>query len=823
MTPGRLGRIVIVLLGIVLGQALLYGPSLVGRKILLPLDILEQPHIYMPTQAGQIIDLPHNRILIDLVCLGEPARRFAAGELHAGRFPLWNPHQYAGAPVAFSSFSPFTMLGACSLSPLVIPWIQMAVACIAGVGAYCFFRRGLDVSFWPAAIVAWCYPLTAFFVLWQGYGVEYPVVWLPWSLLAVQLVVQKRSAYGCIGIAVITCLTLVSGNLDVAGQVLLVSGLYAVFWHLFTYRKQCFSREGIGTLGTLTLAWVLGFMLAAPCLLPGLEYARTGSRMAQRSRGHEERPPIGLSALPEVVMPNIYGTDERESYPNYPKGQGNLPEGASSAYAGIFATLLAAPLAFFRRRSWMLNGFWVFMILFALSWSINLRPVVALLRMPGLNMMSHNRLVFAASFAILALAATGLDELWRGEVCRRWWFGLPMLALATIYLWSMYRSISLPEPLATQLAASVTHSDRINWVNGLEQVDDLRRWFVQHYRVCATLSGAGLACWLLFMCWKPNGRLMLPVMGVLLAGDLLWFGCGRSAQCDPALYYPRIDVLDAVAKASSSDRVIGYKCLPSRLAEMCGLSDVRGYDAIDPARYMDLMGIAADPRSPVVPYALTQNMIPKARLMPPDNVLLSPVLDMLGVRFVIFRGSQPPAVRPVFHGQDYWVLENHSALPRAFVPARVETVADDEEQLKRMASPQFDPRKVAYVESAVNLPESVQGAANIVDENPTHVSVSVQMESAGLLVLADLWDPGWHAYVNGSAAPILRANHALRGVMVPAGTSRVMRGFLIFGITAMTLGGWAFLIARRGGEGRRDEGGKKMGANVQRRTSNVQY
>ena len=53
------------------------------------------------------------------------------------------------------------------------------------------------------------------------------------------------------------------------------------------------------------------------------------------------------------------------------------------------------------------------------------------------------------------------------------------------------------------------------------------------------------------------------------------------------------------------------------------------------------------------------------------------------------------------------MLENNSALPRVYVPERVETIADDQERLRKMASPQFDPRQVAYVETplASTLPE----------------------------------------------------------------------------------------------------------------------
>ena len=73
---------------------------------------------------------------------------------------------------------------------------------------------------------------------------------------------------------------------------------------------------------------------------------------------------------------------------------------------------------------------------------------------------------------------------------------------------------------------------------------------------------------------------------ILLLGDLLWFGYGRSAQCDPALYYPKIPVLDEIAR-SVPGRVIGINCLPPSLAIMAGLNDIRGYDAVDPARMVD--------------------------------------------------------------------------------------------------------------------------------------------------------------------------------------------------------------------------------------------
>ena len=74
------------------------------------------------------------------------------------------------------------------------------------------------------------------------------------------------------------------------------------------------------------------------------------------------------------------------------------------------------------------------------------------------------------------------------------------------------------------------------------------------------------------------------------------------------------------------------------------------------------------------------------------------------------------------------------------------------------------------MESPVGLARPCQGEATLVSEVPTRVTVSVQMKTPGLVVLADLWDKGWHAFWNGKAVPVLRTNHAVRGVLVPAGS-----------------------------------------------------
>jgi uncharacterized membrane protein YfhO len=100
-----------------------------------------------------------------------------------------------------------------------------------------------------------------------------------------------------------------------------------------------------------------------------------------------------------------------------------------------------------------------------------------------------------------------------------------------------------------------------------------------------------------------------------------------------------------------------------------------------------------------------------------------------------------------------------------------------------------------------------------VDEVPTRVTLAVQMETPGLVVLADRWDKGWHAYLNGQEVPILHANHAIRGVVVSAGAGTLefryepasfMWGLGLSGLGALILLAW-LAAAWRAGAGHRDE------------------
>ena len=106
----------------------------------------------------------------------------------------------------------------------------------------------------------------------------------------------------------------------------------------------------------------------------------------------------------------------------------------------------------------------------------------------------------------------------------------------------------------------------------------------------------------------------------------------------------------------------------------------------------------------------------------------------------------------------------------------------------------------------LQLPDRVRGEAFLDTEVPTRIAVTAQMETPGLVVLADLWFEGWKAELNGEPVPILRTNYAVRGVAVPAGESRLVFSYEPAGFTTgvrlmtlalLVLASWSLVLIRR--------------------------
>jgi hypothetical protein len=123
------------------------------------------------------------------------------------------------------------------------------------------------------------------------------------------------------------------------------------------------------------------------------------------------------------------------------------------------------------------------------------------------------------------------------------------------------------------------------------------------------------------------------------------------------------------------------------------------------------------------------------------------------------------------------VYANPGVLPRVRLMGRP-VYADNETQAIAAAErlgPEIHTRLVVEDPDRPLAPgATVEGSARIVRDEPERVEVEASCRTPAYLMLADTFDPGWSATVDGRPVPIRPADVAFRAVYLPSGEHRVV-------------------------------------------------
>lgn len=181
----------------------------------------------------------------------------------------------------------------------------------------------------------------------------------------------------------------------------------------------------------------------------------------------------------------------------------------------------------------------------------------------------------------------------------------------------------------------------------------------------------------------------------------------------------------------------------------------------------------------------------------------APGYALLGAKYIVMpKDDLPP-------GQDIWpvytddplidVHLNTRALPRAWLVYRAEPVKGYDEAWRRIQNPDFRPELVATIENGPLLEGQGMGRIEVLQYGPNQVRLLVRTDAPALMILSDVYYPGWKGYIDNTQVPIYRANVTFRGIVVPAGDHEVRmefrpRSFLI-GLGLATLGLLTLLVA----------------------------
>jgi hypothetical protein len=225
----------------------------------------------------------------------EPWARTVAASYKSGSWPLWNPDQFFGTPLAADGQpGAFDLL---RLPALItshawgwdLYYLSQSALCL--VLTYVF---GRSVGFRPvaASAAAVAYTFSGFMFI-RG-NMHYAEIFhlLPGVLLGTERVVRGAYRSGILIVAVSVAMTLLAGMPEATILAFLYSASYGAFRSIWEGGQRRSWRFAIEHNVILALAWLGGIGLAGPMLAPMVEYLGLSFNIHPPERG------LGLIALP---------------------------------------------------------------------------------------------------------------------------------------------------------------------------------------------------------------------------------------------------------------------------------------------------------------------------------------------------------------------------------------------------------------------------------------------------------------------------------------------------------------------------------------------
>lgn len=694
-----------------------------------------------PQYAGPV----KNNAISDVVNQIYPWKHFTIEELKKGNLPLWNPYSFSGTPhlanYQSAVFSPFNLLF--FLLPFIDAWSLLVLLqpLLAGIFLYLYLRE-LKRSQVGSLIGSIGFMFCGFITVWMPYGtLAMAVVFLPLALFAVEKYYHSlQIRYGLL-LTLSIPLSFFAGHF----QMSLYLACFVFVYLLFSF----FHRKDIKVFWHLLTAYVLGLFVSLLQIIPSLELYQ----LAVRSELFINKEGIPWYYLVTLFAPDFFGNPVTRN-----DWIGHYAEWAS--FIGIIPFFLAITGLFVKKHKAVIYFFFFAgIVALLLSLDTQLQQLLALLKIPVFSTSIPSRIIVLFSFSFTVLAAFGFDYLYE-QVKQKSFKKLFLIMLPTITILGSIWIVVIFSPVLPADKAMLAK----------------RNLLLPTVLFACAIGGIVFARFVK----RQYVFVALSLLFILLTTFDSWRFVQKWIPFDERTFvFPSVPVIEKMQQNIGYGRVYGD--FGAYIDTYYHLASIEGYDPLYSKRYGEVLQSAKTGKF--------TSAVRSLATLDERGKYAQRVLDILGVTLIyqpISHSNQPfafpiwehPEKFPTVYRDDkFAVFTNTTAMPRVQIFSQYEVIQDEKKLVERLFSADFDYRNILLLEEDPGLlqgtRDSSQGKAEVVLYTPNKVIIAVHSDQEGLLFLSDTYYPLWKATVNGNEEKIYAADHTLRAVKIPKGTSRV--------------------------------------------------
>lgn len=677
-----------------------------------------------------------------------PWKTVAINSIGAGIFPLWNPHDFSGAPLFanFQSAVLFPLNILYLLLPQIISWtiliILQPLLCLISV--YLVARK-YSLSRTASVFVSGSYAFCLYMTTFLQYNIMGHFMYLlPIGILTIEYLINGKKWAPILLICVMTA-SAFAGHLQLYGGVIAYLVLYFV---IRLYQEKKSPRKKL--IFIFIVFTLLSFGVSAVQLISGIELLSLSARASHASDFFFTNLLINPWQLILFFSPDLFGNPATKNYLlpySYP---------SKALYIGLIA-LFFFSLSLFANKNKFFKAILIATIAIFLFITLNpISSVIFALNLPLISTGSPSNFIFMVSLGLCLLAGFGFDDFFRHPkksliiVGVFWMVVISTLFVTTVLKIPIVRNNLIYTSLVLFLLTNLILAARFN---------KLRKYI-----------GVAIIIISLF--------------------DLFYFFHKFNPFVPQNYVYPPTQIGNWLSKNTQIDRTWGYSYanLQPNFSSQIGIYSVEGYDPLYPKHYGYLMQSSHDG---ILPTSTNSKSRSDATIAPGfgaenigNNAFRSKILSISGVKYILDKkengSTEQTFPKESFDSkakvEDFTILTNKRSTPRFFLTNNYSIYRDEKDFAKQLFSKDYDETKFLLLDDDPDIKSSKplsQSKTSLVTYLPNEVTIKTSADQNALLYLSDTYYPGWNVYVDGKQEKILKANYAYRAVVVPSGDHTV--------------------------------------------------